>query len=188
MLVLCSKCSTVFDCQEPKCPNCGSMDRDIGVFDSFDMYEKHIGVQDLSGETYSGKSKFFYEVKTKPDFDRDTQQNVMVERTFDRREDKDSYIEEIKTKSVRAWAQFACVILDHTYGLMPETGYPTDHMNARDVAEAAARLRAQGLLTPRGHVFATHLSHENMLPHEEMSAFARAHGYEIAFDGLTLTL
>ena len=75
------------------------MDRDIGVFDSFDMYEKHIGVQDLSGETYSGKSKFFYEVKTKPDFDRDTQQNVMVERTFDRREDKDSYIEEIKTKS-----------------------------------------------------------------------------------------
>ena len=89
MLVLCSKCSTVFDCQEPKCPNCGSMDRDIGVFDSFDMYEKHIGVQDLSGETYSGKSKFFYEVKTKPDFDRDTQQNVMVERTFDRREDKD---------------------------------------------------------------------------------------------------
>ena len=99
MLVLCSKCSTVFDCQEPKCPNCGSMDRDIGVFDSFDMYEKHIGVQDLSGETYSGKSKFFYEVKTKPDVDLDTQQNVMVERTFDRREDKDSYIEEIKTKS-----------------------------------------------------------------------------------------
>lgn len=84
--------------------------------------------------------------------------------------------------------QFACVILDHTYGLMPETGYPTDHMNARDVAEAAVRLRAQGLLMPRGHVFATHLSHENMLPHEEMSAFARAHGYEIAFDGLTLTL
>ena len=99
MMVLCAKCKTIFDSQEPKCPNCGSMDRDIEVFDSFDMHEKHFGVQDLSGETYSGKSKFFYEVKTKPDFDRDTQQNVMVERTFDRREDKDSYIEEIKTKS-----------------------------------------------------------------------------------------
>lgn len=99
MMVLCAKYKTIFDSQEPKCPNCGSMDRDIEVFDSFDMHEKHFGVQDLSGETYSGKSKFFYEVKTKPDFDRDTQQNVMVERTFDRREDKDSYIEEIKTKS-----------------------------------------------------------------------------------------
>lgn len=83
---------------------------------------------------------------------------------------------------------FSCVILDHTYGLMPETGGPTDHMNARDVAEAAARLRREGLLTPTGQVFATHLSHENMLPHAEMSAYARARGYEIAFDGLTLTL
>ena len=99
MIVLCAKCKTMFDCQESVCPNCGSPDRNIAISDLFDMYEKHFGIQDLSGETYSGKSKFFYEVKTKPDFDRDTQQNVMVERTFDRREDKDSYIEEIKTKS-----------------------------------------------------------------------------------------
>ena len=98
-MVLCAKCKTMFDCKEPVCPNCGSPDRDIAISDVLDMYQKHFGVQDLSGETYSGKSKFFYEVKTKPDFDRDTQQNVMVERTFDRREDKDSYIEEIKTKS-----------------------------------------------------------------------------------------
>ena len=99
MIVLCAKCKTMFDCQESVCPNCGSPDRNIAISDLFDMYEKHFGIQDLSGETYSGKSNFFYEVKTKPDFDRDTQQNVMVERTFDRREDKDSYIEEIKTKS-----------------------------------------------------------------------------------------
>ena len=125
MLVLCSKCSTVFDCQEPKCTNCGSMDRDIGVFDSFDMYEKHIGVQDLSGETYSGKSKFFYEVKTKPDFDRDTQQNVMVERTFDRREDKDSYIEEIKTKSGE-------VIKRNTDKLSEHKGHGSDKTHPRN--------------------------------------------------------
>lgn len=99
MMVLCAKCKTIFDCQKPMCPNCGSPDRDTIVSDSFAIYEKFFGVQDLSGETYSGKNKFFYEVKTKPDFDRDTQQNVMVERTFDRREDRDSYIEEIKTKS-----------------------------------------------------------------------------------------
>ena len=99
MIVLCAKCKTMFDCQESVCPNCGSPDRNIAISDLFDMYEKHFGIQDLSGETYSGKSNFFYEVKTKQDFDRDTQQNVMVERTFDRREDKDSYIEEIKTKS-----------------------------------------------------------------------------------------
>ena len=36
-MVLCAKCKTIFDSQEPKCPNCGSMDRDIEVFDSFDM-------------------------------------------------------------------------------------------------------------------------------------------------------
>ena len=88
--------------------------------------------------------------------------------------------------------QFRCVILDHTYGILPETGTVgrpvRDHMCAADVAEAAAEFRARGLLTPDGQVFATHLSHEDMLPHQEMTAYARAHGYEVAWDGLTLAL
>ncbi|WP_419011000.1 hypothetical protein [Dysosmobacter sp.] len=125
MMVLCAKCKTMFDCQEPVCPNCGSPDRDIAISDVLDMYQKHFGVQDLSGETYSGKSKFFYEVKTKPDFDRDTQQNVMVERTFDRREDKDSYIEEIKTKSGE-------VIKRNTDKLSEHKGHGSDKTHPRN--------------------------------------------------------
>lgn len=125
MIVLCAKCKTMFDCQESVCPNCGSPDRNIAISDLFDMYEKHFGIQDLSGETYSGKSKFFYEVKTKPDFDRDTQQNVMVERTFDRREDKDSYIEEIKTKSGE-------VIKRNTDKLSEHKGHGSDKTHPRN--------------------------------------------------------
>ena len=115
----------MFDCQESVCPNCGSPYRNIAISDLFDMYEKHFGIQDLSGETYSGKSKFFYEVKTKPDFDRDTQQNVMVERTFDRREDKDSYIEEIKTKSGE-------VIKRNTEQLSEHKGHGSDKTHPRN--------------------------------------------------------
>ena len=125
MIVLCAKCKTMFDCQESVCPNCGSPDRNIAISDLFDMYEKYFGIQDLSGETYSGKSKFFYEVKTKPDFDRDTQQNVMVERTFDRREDKDSYIEEIKTKSGE-------VIKRNTDKLSEHKGHGSDKTHPRN--------------------------------------------------------
>ena len=73
----------------------------------------------------AGKSKFFYEVKTKPDFDRDTQQNVMVERTFDRREDKDSYIEEIKTKSGE-------VIKRNTDKLSEHKGHGSDKTHPRN--------------------------------------------------------
>ena len=115
----------MFDCQESVCPNCGSPDRNIAISDLFDMYEKHLGIQDLSGETYPGKRKFFYEVKTKPDFDRDTQQNVMVERTFDRREDKDSYIEEIKTKSGE-------VIKRNTDKLSEHKGHGSDKTHPRN--------------------------------------------------------
>ena len=125
MIVLCAKCKTMFDCQESVCPNCGSPDRNIAISDLFDMYEKHFGIQDLSGETYSGKCKFFYEVKTIPDFDRDTQQNVMVERTFDRREDKDSYIEEIKTKSGE-------VIKRNTDKLSEHKGHGSDKTHPRN--------------------------------------------------------
>ena len=128
MIVLCAKCKTMFDCQESVCPNCGSPDRNIAISDLFDMYEKHFGIQDLSGETYSGKSKFFYEVKTKPDFDRDTQQNVMVERTFDRREDKDSYIEEIKTKSGE-------VIKRNTDKLSEHKGHGSEKTHPRNSSE-----------------------------------------------------
>lgn len=101
MLVLCSKCGTVFDCQEPQCPNCGSKDRTVEVSDSADIYEYCIGIKDKN--LYSGRHKYFFEITKRPDFDRDSQQSTMVTRRYNRRKDRDpseiTYIEEIRTKS-----------------------------------------------------------------------------------------
>ncbi|NJO83031.1 MAG: MBL fold metallo-hydrolase [Blastochloris sp.] len=81
--------------------------------------------------------------------------------------------------------RFDVVILDHTYG--PD--HPgDDHLNARDVAEYAARMRAEGLLAPQGQVLATHLSHDGTPPHPAMQSYAQAHGYDVAYDGLSVAL
>lgn len=74
--------------------------------------------------------------------------------------------------------------IDHTYG--PGVN-GSGHLNAKQAAEEIARLRGEGILKPEGRVFATHLSHEGMPPHEELTACTRTHGYEIAWDGLRIT-
>ena len=81
--------------------------------------------------------------------------------------------------------QFDLVILDHTYG-KDQRG--TDHLSAHEVAEHANRLRGEGVLKPRGRVFATHIAHEGNPPHPELAAWAKEHGYEVAHDGLILTI
>jgi hypothetical protein len=63
-----------------------------------------------------------------------------------------------------------------------------DHLNADGVVEHARRLRADGALKPNGRVFATHIAHEGNPPHPELVAFAKQHGYEVAHDGLILTI
>lgn len=79
--------------------------------------------------------------------------------------------------------QFDVVILDHTYG----PGVPgTDHLSAQQFIEHMARMRQEGLLTEKAHVFATHISHEGNPPHPDLVDFAMRHGYEIAHDGLTI--
>jgi len=81
--------------------------------------------------------------------------------------------------------QFDLVILYHTYG-KDQPG--TDHLSANEVVEHAKRLRDEGILKPDGRVFATHIAHEGNPPHPELAAYARQHGYEVAFDGLILTI
>lgn len=81
--------------------------------------------------------------------------------------------------------RFDLVILDHTYG--PDEP-ASDHLNAWQVIEHGERLRAEGLLAPRGRVLATHIAHEGNPPHPELAAFAAAHGYEVAYDGLSLPI
>ncbi len=79
--------------------------------------------------------------------------------------------------------RFDLVILDHTYGPAEPT---SDHLSARDVAAHAARFRTEGLLKAGGRVLATHIAHEGNPAHPELAAYAIQHGYEIAYDGLTI--
>ncbi len=81
--------------------------------------------------------------------------------------------------------RFGLMVLDHCYG-PAESG--DDHLGARDVAEYVRRFRAEGTLAPDGRVFATHIAHAGNPPHLELAAFGRAHGYEVAYDGLVLTI
>lgn len=79
------------------------------------------------------------------------------------------------------------VILDHTYGLRHESR-PADHLASKDVIAHANRFRENGLLKDSGVVYATHLSHEGSLEHDELDEYAREHGYRVAYDGLRLLL
>ncbi|MHB0857993.1 MAG: MBL fold metallo-hydrolase [Anaerolineae bacterium] len=79
--------------------------------------------------------------------------------------------------------RFDVVILDHTYG----PGQPgSDHLSAHQVIEHAARLRAEGRLAEGARVFGTHIAHEGNPPHPDLADWAQQHGYQIAFDGLTI--
>ena len=83
--------------------------------------------------------------------------------------------------------RYDAVILDHTYGV----GYdsrPADHLASKDVTAHADRFRECGLLKDNGVVYATHLSHEGNLEHDELDEYARNRGYRVAYDGLGLKL
>ncbi len=79
--------------------------------------------------------------------------------------------------------RFDVVILDHTYG--PD-GISSDHLGGRQFIEHVTRMREEGLLTGQARVFATHIAHEDNPVHPELVDFAAQHGYEVAYDGLTI--
>jgi phosphoribosyl 1,2-cyclic phosphodiesterase len=81
--------------------------------------------------------------------------------------------------------RFDIVILDHTYGPNQEG---SDHLSAHQVIEHVARMRGEGLLTPKARAFATHIAHEGNPAHPELVDFAQQHGYEVAYDGLVLEI
>jgi phosphoribosyl 1,2-cyclic phosphodiesterase len=83
----------------------------------------------------------------------------------------------------RQGLRFDLVILDHTYG-PKEPG--TDHLSARQLIAHAARMREERLLAQGARVFATHIAHEGNPAHPELVDFATEHGYEVAYDGLTI--
>lgn len=79
--------------------------------------------------------------------------------------------------------RFDVVILDHTYG--PEQP-ASDHLNAHGVIEHAARLREEDLLAEGARIIATHIAHEGNPAHPVLAGFAAQHGYEVAYDGMTV--
>ncbi|MYI98267.1 MAG: hypothetical protein F4104_01230 [Gemmatimonadetes bacterium] len=87
----------------------------------------------------------------------------------------------------RARIRYDVVILDHTYGIGFESR-PAALLASKDVAAHADRFREHGLLKDGGVVYATHLSHEGNLEHDELDEYARGHGYRLAYDGLRLQL
>ena len=79
--------------------------------------------------------------------------------------------------------RFNVVVLDHVYG---ESGSGSDHLSAPQFRQHVARMREEGLLAPGCRVIGAHFSHAGNPPHPELAALAAAHGYEAAYDGMTV--
>ena len=93
--------------------------------------------------------------------------------------------EHVWEQLLRARTQFDLLILDHTYGIGFDVS-PPDHLASVDVIGHVNRFRRSGLLKTNAQVYATHISHEGYLEHDEMDRYAASHGYRVAFDGLSL--
>lgn len=95
--------------------------------------------------------------------------------------------EEVWEHLILHHTRYDLIVLDHTYGIGLESR-PEDHLGARDVIAHADRFRESGLLKDNGIVYATHISHEGNLEHDELDEYAGKHGYRVAFDGPRLVL
>ena len=75
------------------------------------------------------------------------------------------------------------VILDHTYGYDVKA---TDHLTANKFIETIIEMRNRNIIRQNTKIFASHISHEGNLLHDEFVLFAEKHGYDVAFDGLVI--
>jgi len=89
--------------------------------------------------------------------------------------------ETLKAKGI----SFDIVILDHTFGVREGNA---GHMSGAMVVETMARMREYGLLRDGARVLGNHIAPHSNPIHEKMAAIAAKSGYEIAYDGLTITL
>jgi phosphoribosyl 1,2-cyclic phosphate phosphodiesterase len=79
--------------------------------------------------------------------------------------------------------RFDLVVLDHTYGVNVGA---SDHLNARQFVEHVTRMRQEGLLADGARLFATHIAHDGNPVHPKLVKLAARHGYEVAYDGLSV--
>lgn len=77
------------------------------------------------------------------------------------------------------------LILDQTYG----EGYNAGgHLDAGQSKTIINKLRQMGTVTDKTQIYATHISHEGNNSHRKMQSLAKKHGYDIAYDGLIISV
>jgi phosphoribosyl 1,2-cyclic phosphate phosphodiesterase len=81
--------------------------------------------------------------------------------------------------------RFDVVILDHTFGFK---GRASGHLNREQFLEQIARMREERLLADGARIFAHHLAHHSNPAHADLVEIGGQQGYEIPFDGLTITV
>jgi len=97
--------------------------------------------------------------------------------------DTDTFSEKTWKNFQKKNLKFDVVILDHTYG--PNTD-GDEHLNTNRFIEHIKRMKEENLLTKNARILATHISHEGNPTHDELSKYAKEHGYETAYDGLVV--
>jgi len=75
------------------------------------------------------------------------------------------------------------IVLDHTYG---NNINASDHLNTNKVISIINEMRNRGIINQDTKIFASHISHEGNLLHDEFALFSNKNGYDVAFDGLVV--
>jgi phosphoribosyl 1,2-cyclic phosphate phosphodiesterase len=89
-----------------------------------------------------------------------------------------------ETWSALTGRRFDVIILEETLG----TGNYTQHLGFETFLQTAAQMRSANLLKPGGRLIAHHFSHSANPTHARLVEFFTAHGVEVAYDGLEITI
>ena len=77
------------------------------------------------------------------------------------------------------------IVLDHTYGYNIDAN---DHLNANKFIMIINEMKKRNIISDTTKIYASHISHEGNLPHDEFVLLAKQHGYDVAFDGLVFAI
>lgn len=75
---------------------------------------------------------------------------------------------------------FSTVVMDHNHGYRENTSV---HHSSDSLVREIARLRDASLVDERAKVIATHFAHHSHQTPDDLAAFARDRGYDVAWDG-----
>ncbi|MBV7339088.1 hypothetical protein KFU94_64900 [Chloroflexi bacterium TSY] len=81
--------------------------------------------------------------------------------------------------------RFNVVVMDHTFGITDRGG---GHMNSRQFVRQIERMAVENLLAGDARIFATHIGHHSNPDHETLVNHAQEREYDVAFDGLVISV